>query len=117
MCPAMIAVDHDPPHDKLFREDRLAFTDHFTSAVHASSLPADIAAGLPSLLIDDELQTFQLSIGSKGVYAQWVTKYAIRSAQWIEAATRALDAFVLAHPEMAKLSEVHSVRVRLSEIV
>jgi hypothetical protein len=116
MCPAMIAVDSDPPHDERFRGDRLAFTEHFTSAICSSSLHDDIVAGLPSLIADDELQVFQLSIRSKGVYALWVTKYAVRSARWVKAATRALDKFVLAHPEMARLPEVLSVQVHLLEM-
>ena len=59
-------------------------------------------------MADDELQSFQLMIGSKGGYAYWVTKYAVRGAQWVKAASGALDASVLAHPEMARLSQVHS---------
>ncbi|KAG1733016.1 kinase-like domain-containing protein [Suillus paluster] len=116
MCPAMIAVGNDPLHDEIFREDRLVFTEHFTSAIHPSGLSDDIKARLPSLMIDDELQTFQLSIGSKGVYAHWVTKYAVRSVHWVNAAIVALDLFVLAHPEMASLSGVLSARVRLLEM-
>jgi len=112
----MIAAGNNPLHDELFRKDRLTFTEHFTSAIHSSNLPEDISARLPALLADDELQTFQLSIGSKGVYAHWATKYAVRTAQWIKAATGALDTFVLAHPEMATLSKVVSVRVRLLEM-
>jgi thiaminase len=112
----MIAVYNDPLNDEIFRKDRLVFTEYFTSAIHSSSLPGDITALLPSLMADDELQTFHMSIPSKGVYAQWVTKYAIRSTRWIKAAVGALDTFVLAHPEMARLSEVLSVRVRLLDL-
>ncbi|KAF8962997.1 kinase-like domain-containing protein [Flammula alnicola] len=112
MCPAMIAADNDPLHDA-FHKDRLAFIDHFASAISSSGLPDDIAVHLPSIMADDELQIFQSSIGSKGVYAYWVTKYSVRSTQWIKAATRALDKFILTHPEMANLSEVLSVRVCL----
>ncbi|KAG1728909.1 hypothetical protein EDB19DRAFT_136798 [Suillus lakei] len=76
---------------------------HFTAAVLSSSLLDDVAP-------------FQLSIKSKSVYARWVTKYAVRSARWIKAVTLVLDAFFLAHPEMANLSEVLSAHLRLLEV-
>jgi hypothetical protein len=116
MFPAMIATDNDPHHDEFFHDDRLAFIEHFTSAIHVSGLHDDVKACLPAIIADDELQTFQLSVRSKGVYAHWVTKYAVRSAQWVKAAIGALDTFVLAHPEMARLSEILSVRARLLEM-
>jgi len=115
MCPALIAVGNDPSHDAPFSEDRLSFIDHFASAIRSSNLPDYITVHLPSVMENDELQIFQSSIGSKGIYAYWVTKYCIRSTQWVEAAIRALDKFVLAHPEMASLS--FSVRVRLLEML
>jgi thiaminase len=111
MYPAMIAVEND--HDGLFRKDRLSFMDHFASAIGSSSLRDVIAVHLPSMMVNEELQIFHSSIGSKGVYALWVTKYSVHSTQWIKAATEALDEYVLARPEMASLSEVLSVRVRL----
>jgi hypothetical protein len=116
MCPALIAVGNDPPHDALFSKDRLSFIDHFASAIRHSTLPDYITVHLPSVMGDDELQIFQSSIGSKGIYAYWVTKYCIRSTQGVGVAIRALDKFVLAHPEMASLSEIFSVRVRLLEM-
>ncbi|KAF8526960.1 hypothetical protein BU17DRAFT_82459 [Hysterangium stoloniferum] len=116
ICPAMIAADNNPPHDELFRKDRLVFTDHFASVIRSSGLPDDIMVRLLSILADDELQVFQSSIQNKGVYAHWVTKYAVRSVRWVRAATKALDEFVLVHPDMANLSEVLSVRVRLLEM-
>ena len=116
MCPAMIAAGNDPPHDELFRKDRLAFTEHFASAIRSSDLPDDIIVHLPSIMADDELQVFQSSIGSKGVYAYWATKYAVRSARWVGAATEALDEFVRGFPNMANSSGVLLVRARLLEM-
>jgi len=113
MCPAIIAADNDPPRDELFRKDRLAFTEHFASAIHSSGLPDDITIHLPSIMTDDELQVFHSSIGSKGAYAHWATKYAVRSARWVRAATEALDEFVLFFPDMTSSSGVRSVRARL----
>jgi len=108
-----MAVGTDPPHDALFSEDRLSFIDHFPSAIRSSSLPDYITVHLPSVMENDELQIFQSSIGSKGIHAYWVTKYCIRSTPGVEAAIRALDKFVLAHPEMASLS--FSVRCSFTE--
>lgn len=112
----MIAADNDPPYDELFRKDRLAFTEHFASAIHSSGLPDDIMVRLPSIMVDDELQVFHSSIGSKGAYAHWATKYAVRSARWISAAIEALDEFVLVFPDVVSSSGVRSVRARLLEI-
>jgi hypothetical protein len=112
-CPALIVVGNDPLHDALFSEDRMSFIDHFASAIRSSSLLDHIAVHLPSME-NDELQIFQSSIGSKGIYAYWVKKYCICSTQWVEAAIRALDKFVLTHPEMACLS--FSVCVHLLEM-
>lgn len=112
----MIAAGHDPPHDELFRKDRLTFTEHFASAIHSSGLPDDIMVYLTSIMADDELQVFQSSIGSKGAYAHWATKYAVRSARWVRAATEALDEFVLVFPDMANISGVLSVHARLLEM-
>jgi hypothetical protein len=115
----MIAAGSDPPHDELFREDRLAFTEHFASAIRSSGLPDDIMVHLPSIMADDELQVFQSSIGSKaskGVYAHWATKYAVRSARWVGAAIEALDEFVRVFPDMANSSGVLLVRARLLEM-
>ncbi|KAG1800570.1 uncharacterized protein BJ212DRAFT_1487957 [Suillus subaureus] len=105
----MIPASNDPPYKELFRKDRLAFTEHFTAAIRSFSLSndSDIPARSPFLMTDDELQTFQLLIKSKSVYTHWVTKYAIRIARYIEAATGALDAFVTAHSEMAEVLPVH----------
>ncbi|TFK32240.1 hypothetical protein BDQ12DRAFT_716531 [Crucibulum laeve] len=108
MCPAMISAGNNLPHDTLLHKDRLAFIDHFSSAISSSDLHDDIVVHLLSIMANDELQVFQSSIKSKGVYAYWVTKYSIRSTQWIKAASRALDKFILAHPEMASWSEVLS---------
>jgi hypothetical protein len=116
MCPAMIAAENDPPHDELRRQDRLAFVEHFTSAIRLSGIPDNIAVHLPSILADDELQVFHSSILSKGAYALWVAKYCVRSARWAKAAVNALDKYVLAHPETASLPAVNSVRVHLSEM-
>ena len=112
----MIAAVNDPPHDELFRKDRVAFTRHFASAIHSSCVSDDILVHLSSIMADDELQVFQSSIKSKGAYAHWVTKYAVRSARWVRAATEALDEFVLVHPDMASSSGVLSVRARLLEM-
>ena len=112
----MIAADNDAPYDELFRKDRLAFTEHFASAIHSSGIPDDIMVHLPSIMLDDELQIFHSSIGSKGAYAHWVTKYAVRSARWVRAATDALDEFVLVFPDMASSSGVRSVRARLLKL-
>ena len=106
----MIAAGNDPPHNELLSKDRLAFTEHFASQ---SVIPDDIMIHLPSILADDKLQIFQSSIRSTDVYAHRVTKYSVHNAQWIKAASGALDKFLLAHPEMASLCEVNSVRVRL----
>lgn len=116
MCPAIIAAGNNPPQDALFHQDRLKFIEYFLSAIRLSDIRCDIAAELLSILVDEELQIFQSSIGSKGIYAYWVTKYCIRSTRWIEAATTALDKFILAHTEMGNLPEVLSVRVRLLEL-
>lgn len=116
MGPAMIAVGNDPLHDEMFRKDRLLFTELFASAIRSCGLPDDIIVHLPSIMANEELQIFQSSIGSKGVYAHWVTKYAVRSACWIRAATEALDEFVLLFPDMAGSSGVLSVRARLLEM-
>lgn len=116
MCPAMIAAGNNPPHDELYRQDRLVFIEHFTSAIRLSGIPDNITVHLPSILADDELQVFHSSICSKGVYAHWVAKYCVRSARWVKAAVNALDKYVLAHPEMAHIPEVDSVRAHLSEI-
>jgi hypothetical protein len=74
----MIAAANDPLHNELFGKDRLPFTEHFASAIPSSGLPDDIMVHLPSILADDKLQVFQSPIGSKGAYAHWVTKYAVR---------------------------------------
>ena len=110
----MITADYDPLPEA-FREDRLVFIDHFTSAIRSSDLPNsnDIAIQLPSMMADDELQLFHLSIQSKGIYARWVTKHSVRSSRWIKAATGALDKFVRSHPEFSNLAAVLSVRVSL----
>ena len=110
----MITADYDPLPEA-FREDRLVFIDHFTSAIRSSDLPNsdDIAIQLPSMMADDELQLFHLSIRSKGIYARWVTKHSVRSSRWIKAATGALDKFIHSHPEFSNLAAVLSVRVSL----
>ena len=116
ICPAMIAAGSNLPHDEQLRNDRLAFTEHFTSAIRRSDIPDDITVHLSSLMGNDELQIFQLSIQSKDVYAHWVTKYCVRNTHWVEAAARALEKYTLARPEMASVSEVTAVRLRLSRI-
>jgi hypothetical protein len=110
----MITADNDSLSEA-FRADRLVFIDHFTSTIRSSSLPNsfDIANQLPSMMADDELQLFHLSIKSKGAYARWVTKHSVRSFRWIKAATGALDKFILSHPEFSNLAVVLSVRVSL----
>jgi hypothetical protein len=108
----MITVDNDPLPDA-FQKDRLVFIDQFTSIISSSDLRDDIAIQLPSIMADDELQLFHLSLMSKGAYARWVTKYSIRSSMWIKAATGALDKFILTHPEFGNLAVVLSVRVSL----
>lgn len=110
----MITADNDPLPGA-FREDRLVFIEHFTSTIRSSSFPNsdDIAIQLPSMLTDDELQLFHLSIQSKGAYARWVTKHSVRSSRWIKAATGALDKFIHSHPEFSNLAAVLSVRVSL----
>ena len=62
-CPEMITADNDPLPEA-FREDRLVFIHHFTSTIRSSSIPNsdDIAIQLPSMMADDELQLFHLSI-------------------------------------------------------
>ena len=117
MIPEMIA-GNDSPKDTMFLKDRKTFIDHFSSVIGYSGLGDDIVVHLRSIIADEELQIFYSSIGSKSVYAHWVTKYCVRSTQWINAVITALDKFILAHPktEQANLSEIRSVLVRLSEM-
>ena len=72
----MITVGSDPLHDEMFRKDRLLFTELFASAIRSCGLPDDIIVHLPSIMTNEELQIFQSSIGSKGVYAHG--KYAVQ---------------------------------------
>ncbi|KAF8060724.1 kinase-like domain-containing protein [Lyophyllum atratum] len=119
--PSMIALGDDPSPDDLFLKDsgvlflrdRLSFIEHFSYSLHSSGIPDNIAAQLLAILADEEQQAFQSSIRSKGLYAQWVGKYLVRSADWFSAAAGALDKFVQAAPEMAGSTEVMSVQARL----
>ncbi|GLB40888.1 hypothetical protein LshimejAT787_0901030 [Lyophyllum shimeji] len=116
MCPAMMAAGNDSPQEVQFRNDRPGFVDHFSSAISSTGLRGDMAVHLPSILADDELQFLYSSATSDGAYAGWVTKYPVRRTHWIDAATTALDSFVLVHPAMITSSEVLSVRVRSLEM-
>ncbi|PPQ93382.1 hypothetical protein CVT25_007091 [Psilocybe cyanescens] len=116
-CPAMIAVSDDPSHDELFLEDRLSFIKHFSSALHSSGLPDDIAAQLPPIVENEEQQVFQSAIGSKSFYAYWVGKYLVHYAEWFDAARGALDRFIQSHPKMAGLPEVLSIHAHLLNLL
>ncbi|KAG2363234.1 hypothetical protein BDR07DRAFT_1404957 [Suillus spraguei] len=54
-------ASNDPPYVILLCKDRLAFTEHFTAAIHSSNLFDDILVRLPCLMAGDEMQTFHLS--------------------------------------------------------
>lgn len=103
--------------------DRFCFYKHFSAAIRTSSrgsnsLIADIADQMLPILANDELNAFHMSINSKGSYAYWVKKYLPRAGsldpQAAAAATRALDGFLDAFPEMADHVEVISTRTRLA---
>ena len=56
VCLSMRAVGNDRLNDALFSKDRLAFIDHFVSAIWKSSVLDNIIVHLPSILGDEELQ-------------------------------------------------------------
>ena len=119
-CPAIITLANDSLYGaSKYHKDRLAYVNPFPLAINSAGLPAEIAVPLPSILLNDELQMAHAPIGSKENYAYWLMKYCVCSPKWINAASKALDKFLLAletNLKMANLPKVLSVRVRLLEM-
>ena len=113
MYPRLIELTGASVVNDWLRQDRLCFLEHFTTSLATSGLDEAAVASLPLILADDELQTFHASFWSKSVYADWVARYCIRDKQWVAAAVRALENFLLDNVAWADSAELRSLRSRL----